>query len=524
MHDVVIVGAGTAGCVLAARLTEDPGTRVLLLEAGGRDRDPRIRIPAAFSQLFKTPIDWNYATTPQRRLDGRELYWPRGRVLGGSSTINAMMWVRGNPADYDAWAEQGCDGWSYDELLPWFTRSEHTLRHGGAEVGRGGPLVIAEQRDPNPATHAFVAACLARGIPRNDRPNERGNDGVSLTQVTQRRGARQSLASAYLRPAMKRDNLEVVTGAHVHRVVIDHGRAVAVDYDVHGVQHTATAVREVVVAAGAVNTPQVLMLSGVGPADHLAEHGIEVVADLPVGHNLSDHLASAVVWHTDRDDTLLSAERPGAMAAWLLRRRGPLTSNVAEAHAFLRVDEQAAAPDIELIFAPFPFLDHGLGEPEGPGLTVGTVLLSPESRGRVTLAGADPHRAPVIEPDYLAAEADVTRLVAGLQHAQRLMRTLPLADFVTGPMVPDRVLEDPRDWREHLREYTETLYHPVGTAKMGVDDDAVVTPDLRVRGVDALRVADASVMPTLNTGHTNAPVVMIAEKAADLVRSPAAVA
>lgn len=518
MADVIVIGAGASGAVLASRLSEDPEIAVLLLEAGGEDRSPLARVPAAFSRLFKSSVDWDVTTTPQGRLDDRSLYWPRGKVVGGSTTINAMMWVRGNPADYDAWAAAGCDGWGYDDLLEHFTAAEDTERAGGPEVGIGGPLSIREQRDPNPATFAFLDACVASGIAHNHHPNERGNVGVSLTQVTQRRGLRHSVAAAYLAPARRRDNLSVVTDAHVERVAVSDGRAVAVEYrDGDGVDHSATARREVVVCAGAVNTPQVLMLSGIGPADHLREHDVEVVADrAEVGAGLFDHLASAVIARTDRSDTLVAAERfPNFVR--LAAGRGPLTSNVAEAHAFVHTVGGRDRPDVELVFAPVPYVDHALQPPSRHAYTIGVVLLDPRSRGTVRLRDADPRSPVVVDPRYLSAEGDLDTLVRGLRRAQDLFHVPPLADLVTGPMIPDRWLDTDDEWHGHVARWAETIYHPAGTARMGGDDDAVVDPALRVRGVDGLRVADASIMPGPVTGHTTAAAVMIGEKAARLL-------
>jgi choline dehydrogenase len=516
MHDVIVVGAGAAGAVLASRLSEDPATSVLLLEAGGPDRSAATHVPAAFSKTFHTELDWDLTTEPQPELGGREMYWPRGRVMGGSTAINAMMWVRGNPADYDAWAAAGCEGWAWDDVVADFARAEDTERRAGAGIGRGGPLHVREQRDPNPATLAFVAACEAVGIPRNPAPNAGGNDGVALTQVTQRRGLRHSVASAYLPGSVRqRPNLDVVTGAVVDRIVVAGGRAVAVDHRVDGQQRTAVAGREIAVCTGAVHTPKLLMLSGIGPADHLSDLGIPVVVDAPgVGANLADHLACGLVGATDRTDTLDTAGQPAHMARLVVSRRGPLTSNVAEAHAFIRTAPGLAAPDVELIFAPAMFVDHGQLELEGQGYTVGAVLLTPRSRGTVRLRSAAPDAPVVIDPAYLSHPDDAPRLVAGLRRAQQVLQTEPLAEMVTGPRLPERWLQRDEDWRDHVDAWSQTLYHPVGTARMGSDDDAVVDPELRVRGVTGLRVVDVSIMPTLNTGHAMAPAVMIGEKAA----------
>ena len=520
MFDHVIVGAGSAGCVLAARLSEDPGARVLLLEAGGADDRREIRVPVAFSKLFGSDCDWNYHTVPQARLDGRRLYWPRGRVLGGSSSINAMMWVRGVADDYDAWERSGAEGWNYADAVRYFSRIEDAQRRDPAHQGRGGPLRIAEQRDPNPGTALFVAACVNSGIPRNPNANAGDNEGVDYTVVSQRRGARWSTADAYLRPALRRPNLTVETGSHVTGVTISGGRAVGVSYRRDGAAHTARARREVVLAGGAVNSPQLLLLSGVGPADELRALGITPVVDLPgVGRNLQDHLAVGVVAATTRRDTLLAAEQPAQVARYLLARRGMLTSNVAEAHAFVRSSPQVRHPDLELLFAPVPFVDHGRGRPPGHGYTLGAILLQPASRGTVRLASSDPLAPPLIDPAYLAEPDDLRVLVTGMRRALAVLDTPPLAGVVSGLMKPEARPGSDDELAAAVRAGAETLYHPVGTCRMGVDAMAVVDPQLRVRGVAGLRVADASVMPSLIRGHTNAPAVMIGEKAADLLRA-----
>lgn len=516
MYHYVVVGAGSAGCALAARLSEDPSTRVLVLEAGPADDPREVAIPAAFSKLFKTELDWAYHTVPQRHLDDRVLYWPRGRMLGGSSSLNAMMWVRGVPLDYDQW---GIEGWRYADLLPTFRRMEDAEREGGEHTGRGGPIVVAEQRHPSTATRIFLEAAVNAGFRPNPNPNAGDNEGVSLTQVTQRRGKRCSAATAYLRPAMRRPNLVVETGARVARVVVEGGGATGVTYLGSGEIRTARAEAEVILAGGAVNSPQLLMLSGIGPADHLRRHGIEVVADLPgVGSNLFDHLACGYIVSTTRTDSLAAAETLGQLARYLLTRKGMLTSNVGEAHAFFKSDPRLPACDLELIFAPVQFLDHGLTPPEGHGYTIGVILLQPRSSGRIGLASDDPLAPPLIDPRYLSEPEDVETLRTGMARARDVLHTSPLAEAIDRPVRPDRWPATVEELDDQIRRWSETIYHPVGTCRMGTDDLAVVGPDLRVRGVEGLRVADASVMPYPNRGHTNAPAIMIGERAADLIR------
>lgn len=521
MFDYVIVGAGSAGCVLAARLSEDPGTTVLLLEAGGTDDRREIHIPAAFSKLFDSDCDWAYRTVPQRHLDGRRLYWPRGRVLGGSASMNAMMWVRGLPDDYDAWQRAGADGWDHAEAVSYFRRIEDAVRRDPRHQGTGGPVRVEEQRDPNPGTDLFVAACVAAGIPRNPNANAATNEGVDYTVVTQRRGARHSVVDAYLRPALRRPNLTVATRAHVTGVVIGDGpAATGVAYLHRGRRRMVRAVREVVLAGGAVNSPQLLLLSGIGPAAELRALGIHPVVDLPgVGRNLRDHLAVGVVAGTARSDTLAVAEAPREVARYLLARRGMLTSCVAEAHAFVRSAADLEHPDLELLFAPVPFIDHGRGGPPGHGYTIGAILLQPRSAGTVRLASADPLAPPLIDPDYLADPADLDLAVTGLRRALEIFDSPPLSRVVRGFLVPAARPRTTAELVAAARAHAETLYHPVGTCRMGGDDLAVVDPQLRVRGVDRLRVADAGVMPGLIRGHTNAPTIMIGEKAADLLRA-----
>jgi choline dehydrogenase len=518
-YDYVIVGAGPAGCVLANRLSAAPERRVALLEAGGPDKAMEIRVPAAFSKLFTGPYDWNYRTSKQSQLGDREMYWPRGKTLGGSTAINAMMWVRGHRADYDSWTKY-CDSWSYEKVLPYFQRVER--RHGrpaGEVYGGSGPLWISEQRSVNPATRAFLAACAELGMHRLDELNLPDNTGYCLAPVTQRRGRRWSAADAYLRPAAKRPNLAVLTGAHVERVEFDGDRATGVSYrGADGTQRRVAARKEVILSAGAVNTPQILMLSGIGDPDQLAAVGIEPRRALPgVGANLQDHLVGGVSMHCPKPVTMFGAESRGQLGRYLLLRRGMLTSNVAEGVAFVRTEPDLAAPDIELIFAPASFIDHGQTPAPGHGITIGAILLQPESRGRITLASANPADPPIIDPGYLTAEADLRRLIAGIRMAERLVNTQALRPYAGEPMEPYLGPVDDETLARQIRERAETIYHPVGTCRLGDDPDAVVDCELKVHGLQGLRVVDVSVMPSINRGHTMAPAYMIGERGAELI-------
>ncbi|MET7330578.1 GMC family oxidoreductase N-terminal domain-containing protein [Nonomuraea sp. NPDC005650] len=508
-YDYVIVGAGSAGCVLANRLSADPGVSVALVEAGGQDDKLEIRMPAGFAKLFKTDYDWNYTTAKQSEMSGRELYWPRGRVIGGSSSLNAQMWVRGCERDYDQW---DIPGWSYGEVLPYFTRAEHRVgSNEGGVYGTAGPVYISELRSPNVTTAAFLKACEELGFTRLGELNGRSNEGYCPTPVTQNRGRRWSSADAYLRPAKARPNLHVITGATVDRVVFEGRRAIGIEHS-GGAQIKARS--EVILSAGAIGSPYLLMRSGVGAPDELRDAGVTVVHELPeVGKNLQDHLSSGVFVECKQPVTLTKAESISNLLRYIVLRSGMLTTNVGEAVAFIKTSAEEPAPDIELIFAPVPFVDHGLAPPTGHGLTVGVVLLQPESRGRVGLNGRDA----VIDPGYLSAEADVKRLVAGLKTAKQVFATAAMKPWAGGPMAPYWAPESDEELARWVRERGETLYHPVGTCRMGTDDASVVDPSLRVRGVEGLRVVDVSVMPTLNRGHTHAPAIMIGEKAADLI-------
>ena len=520
--DVIIVGAGTAGCVLARRLSERPSVRVLLLEAGPPDRRAEIRIPAAFSKLFKTEYDWNFSTVPQPALAGRALYWPRGRTLGGSSSINAQMHVRGNRRDFADWVDAGNADWSFERVLPCFRRAEQSSRGPAPWRGTDGPMLIEELRSPNPATDAFIRAAVESGIERSADVNAERQDGVDYTQVTQRRGRRWSAADAYLRPALRRGNLKVVTGALAAKVLFDGTRASGVEFSAYGRTHTMHARTEVILAAGAVGSPHLLELSGVGDSERLRAIGIPVVHHLPgVGDNLQDHLAAGVIVKSRQPTTLVAAQRLTSVLRYLLTRRGMLTSNVAEACAFVRSDPAKDAPDLELIFAPAPFVDHGLTPQTEHGLTVGTVLLTPRSAGSVHARTADPSDAPAIDPRYLtdAQGDDLRRMLIGLRLCAKVLAAPALAEHVGERIMPDASATSDEALSQFIRERAETLYHPVGTCRMGPDDLAVVDERLLVHGLTSLRVVDASVMPTIVRGHTNAATVMIAERGAEFCAS-----
>ncbi|MGW6054625.1 GMC family oxidoreductase [Streptomyces sp. NPDC055189] len=525
VYDYVIVGAGSAGCVLAARLSEDPAVRVALVESGPRDRKTEIRIPAAFPKLFKTRYDWDYSTTKQSTLNGRELYWPRGHTLGGSSSLNAMMWVRGHRDDYDAWGEAAGPEWSYEAFEPYFRRAERwTGPAGGAGAdsvyGTEGPLRISPPRAANPSTAAFLDACREAGLRELTELNGPDHSGFALTPVNQRRGRRWSAADGYLKPARRRRNLHILTEARVRRLEFDGTRVAGVIAD--GVPGRLIARREVILSAGAIGSPQLLQASGVGDPDDLSKAGIEPrIESRGVGRHLQDHLSFVVTMRCPQPVTLTGADSLANVGRFLLGGRGPLTSNVGEAVAFIKTRHELAAPDIELIYAPVPFVNHGLTPPTEHGVTIGVVLLQPESEGRITPKGPGVGSAPYIDPGYLTAEADVSTLVAGVRRAEELFAGRALAPYTEGPMGPYPGTVDDATLARTIRGASETLYHPVGTCRMGSDEGSVTDPALRVRGVTALRVVDASVMPRITRGHTHAPTVALAEKAAELIRADA---
>ncbi len=514
MYDYIVIGAGSAGCTLAARLTERPDANVLLIEAGPPDRKREIHIPAAFSKLFRSEVDWNFSTEPQEHLNGRRLYWPRGKTLGGSSSINAMIYMRGVRADYDAWRAAGNPGWSFDDVLPLFKASENEERGTSPEHGTGGPLNVADLRCLNPLTEVFLGACEAAGIPKNADFNGPAQIGAGPYQVTQKNGSRASAADAYLKPALRRGNLTVWTQAQVARVIVEEGRAAGVEFYQKNSSSTqqVRASKEVILCAGAIGSPQLLLLSGVGPQRDLEALGIPVAADLEgVGRNLQDHLNIGQSFHSLQPISLSDAESFPNVLKYMFKKNGPLTSNIAEAGAFLKSRSDLPECDLQLHFAPVHFVEHGLKNPPGHGFSLGAVLLTPKSSGRIYLRSANPRELPAIDPMYLSNVDDVMPLREGLKIVWKLLESTPF-DPYRGKAVFDK-----QDTTSYLRAHAETLYHPVGSCKMGQDASSVVDATLRVYGIAGLRVADASIMPSIVRGNTNAPTIMIAEKAARLI-------
>jgi len=523
--DYVVVGAGTAGCALAARLSEKPDARVCLIEAGGPDHHPFIHVPAAVAAAIGTrSLNWGFLTVPQPQLHGRRIPIPRGRVVGGSGSINGMVYFRGHPRDFDDWAAAGNPGWSYREVLPYFIRSESNANYPGSPYhGTTGPLRVTHIRRPNPLNDAFLETMAALKFRRCDDFNGADPEGYGPRQATIRNGRRESTASAYLAPARRRSNLRVLTGALVHRVAIEGGRAVGVDVGRDGQVHRVGARAEVVVCGGSILSPQILMLSGVGDGGALRRLGLEVRVDLPaVGANLHDHLAAAVLMEM-RDATSygisLRAMPRGAwnLLEYALWRQGPLASNVFEANAFVRTRAELARPDIQIVFQPARRNPHTFPLPIGHGFAVSIVNLYPHSRGRISLVTPDPRTPPEIDPNLLGAREDLAPLVRGLELARRIAGAPPFARYRATEVAPGRAVQGEAGLGQYVRQFATTVHHPVSTCRMGPGADCVVDPQLRVRGVEGLRVADASVFPSVVGGNTNATVVMIAEKASDMI-------
>ncbi|MEU9346719.1 GMC family oxidoreductase N-terminal domain-containing protein [Streptomyces sp. NPDC048278] len=523
--DYVVVGAGSAGCVLADRLSRDDRVRVLLLEAGGPDTDELLHIPAALGMLFGSQSDWSYRTVEQTRPE-RTFSWPRGRTLGGSSSTNVMIYARGNRRDYDGWRdEHGAKGWGYDDVLPYFKKSESNSRLGEPYHGADGPLHVEDRAYTHELSQSWLDAAVTWGLDRNDDFAGTSPTGAGLYQVTCHHGRRWSTADAYLRPALGRPNLTVRTGALATRITLDGPHATGITYLHDGQERTAHADREVLLSGGSVNSPQLLLLSGIGDPAELHEVGIDVRVPLPgVGRNLQDHLMTPVVWETrNSTDLVRDLLTPDNLERWRAHGDGPFASNYGEVGAFLDVTDGQDGPDVQLMGGATALILSGEEGTDRPVFTVNCVPLHPRARGTVRLASADPQAPPLIDPRYFDVPADTSVMVAGLRAVLGIAHCAPFAEHLARSYLPagddlDR-LDDLSDaaLEEHVRSWSATAYHPVGTCAMGTGPDSVVGPELEVHGVEGLRVVDASVMPTLTSGNTNAPTIMIAEKAAEMI-------
>ena len=524
--DYVVVGAGSAGCVVAARLSEDPNVRVVVLEAGGRDSNIWIHVPIGYGKTIVDPsVNWMYETEPDPGANGRKLFWPRGKVLGGSSSINGLLYVRGQPADYDHWRQLGNQGWAWDDVLPYFKRSEGRVGPGDDTLrGRDGPLSVIDFQARSRLSEAYVAAAEATGIRCNDDYNGAEQEGVGYYQNTMKNGRRHSAHRAFLKPAMKRPNLRVITHAQAERVLLAGKRAVGVAFRQGGQSHTVRANREVILCGGAINSPQLLMLSGIGPAEHLAAMGIEPAHDLPgVGQNLQDHYQVRFVYKCTEaitvNDIMMSPMRMAIMGLqYALFRTGPLTASAGQVGIFTKSRPELEAPDIQFHFIGFSADRPGEGLHKFSGFSQNICQLRPESRGEILLKSPDPMAPPAIHPNYLAAEIDRTVLLDGLKLARKIAAQPSMRAFIADEYLPGAHIETDSALLDYARNYGGTIFHPIGTAKMGHDPLAVVDDQLRVHGIAGLRVADAAVMPSMVSGNTNAACIMIGEKCADLVR------
>ena len=523
--DYIVVGAGAAGCAVANRLSEDPDVRVALLEAGGKDSSPLIHMPAGFTKLVGEKVNWGFKTVPQKNVNQREMHYPQGRTLGGSTSINAMIYIRGHRLDYDEWHDLGNEGWGYDGVLPYFKKSENNERFVDEYHGHGGPVNVADQTQHNPLTRAFVRSAQEAGIPYNPDLNGAKQAGVSYYQVTQRNVRRESAATAYLHPFSKRKNLKVITDAWTTRVIVENGRAVGVEYLADWKKkRTLRANTEVILSGGAVNSPKILLLSGIGPADELRALDIDVVHDLPgVGKNFQDHMDVYIAAECSQpisyngEDRWDKAVRHGIQ--YLMYKTGPVTACVAEAGCFIKSSDEVRSPDIQIHCLPAYVVDHGRKRIKGHGITINTCNLRPKSIGSVTLRSADPLEPPAIDPNFLGDPYDWKISIEGFKWGRKILASPSFKPFIKRELLPGPEKQSEDEIKEYIRKWAKTDYHPVGSCKMGSDDMAVVDAQLRVHGLEGLRVIDASIMPTLISGNTQAPSIMIGEKGAAIIKA-----
>lgn len=523
-YDYIVTGGGSAGCVLAARLSENADVSVLLLEAGGRDRNFLFHWPAGFAKMTKGIASWGWSTVPQKHMQGREIWFTQAKVIGGGSSINAQIYTRGNALDYDAWSEaHGCDGWSYREILPYFRRAESNERFNDDFHGIEGPLGVSMPRATLPVCDAFIRAAQDYGMPYNPDFNGRTQRGVGFYQLTQRDARRSSAAVAFLKPAESRPNLTVMTGAQATRVVIKKGRAVGVEIRHGGRKQTIRAAREVIVSSGAIGSPRLLMLSGIGPADHLRSVGVDVVHDLPgVGANLQDHIDICTISELSGPHSYDGWDRlhktVWAGLQYLMFKSGPAAASLFETGAFWYADEAARSPDIQFHLGQGSGIEKGIAKIDGAGITLNSAFMRPRSRGTVRLASSDPMAAPLIDPNYWSDPYDLDMALKGLEMAREILSQPALSGFVRKEVLPGPGVTNRSDLFDYACRMAKTDHHPVGTCKMGHDAMAVVDPTLKLHGIDGLRVCDASIMPVINSSNTNAPTIMIGEKGADLIR------
>ena len=516
--DYIVVGAGSAGAAVASRLSEDETCSVLLLEAGGPDNNPNIHIPARFTALFHTEADWDYQTVPQPGLNNRRDYVPRGKVFGGTSSMNAMVYQRGHPSDYDGWAARGNEGWAYDDVLPFFRKMQHQERGESEHHGVGGPINVADPQDPNPLSLAFVEAALELGYRHNADFNDGDQEGFGVYQVTQKRGQRHSSAVGYLRPALERANFSALAHALVSKLIVENRRCAGLQYHHEGEFKTARANQEVIICGGGINSPQLLLLSGIGPADQLAEFDVPLVMDLPgVGQNLMDHIQVPLAYHCKQPVSLVGKDAPEQIKLYQEKKMGLLTSNLGESGGFVKLNPDASAPELQYHFGPDWFIRHGFETPAGHGFTILAGLVGTKSVGDLRLLSSNPFAPPAIDFACLAEDDDVQVLLEGIKLGRKIAVATPFGPYRGAEFLPGEQVRSDDELIHFIREFATTIYHPAGSCKMGRDPLAVVDERLRVHGIDGLRVADASIMPHIINANTNAPCIMIGEKAAAMI-------